>query len=126
MSILGVILIVVAVVVLLLLLGGARVARKRLERGDLTKNIEAADRALEHARAEDRGWDRSVLEAACQEAIRSHRPDFLCETIALVLVDDRPGVEDDRAHLIASGPGGQARVILGRSAGGDWAVESIE
>src|SRR3954470_23801256 len=45
MSTLAIILIAVGVVLLLLLSGGLVVARRRLESGDLTKNIEQADQA---------------------------------------------------------------------------------
>jgi hypothetical protein len=126
MSTLAIVLIAIGALLLVLLIGGLVVARRRLDSSDLTKNIEAADRALEHARAHDRGWDRAALELACQTALRSERPDVAYETIDLVLVDDRPGVVDDRAHLVARGGGGHARVILGRREGGDWTVERVE
>jgi hypothetical protein len=125
-STLAIVLIAVGALLLLLLAGGLVVARRRLESSDLTKNIEQADQALEHARAQDRGWDRAALELACQAALRSERPDTPYESIDLVLVDDRPGVVDDRAHLVARGSKGHARVILGRREGGDWTVERVE
>ena len=126
MSTVAVILIVVAAVLLLLFAGGLVVARRRIQHEDIGPKIAEADRALEQARAADRGWDRAVLEQACHAALRSERPDLRYEAIQLVLVDDRPGVTDDRAHLVASGPGGSARVVLGRREGGDWIVEQVE
>jgi hypothetical protein len=126
MSTLAVILIVVGAVLLLLLLGGYAVMRRRVRDEDIGSKIAEADRALEQARAADRGWDRVVLEQACQAALRSERPDVAYEAVQLVLVDDRPGVTDDRAHLVATGPGGSARVVLGRREGGDWTVERVE
>jgi hypothetical protein len=126
MSTLAIVLIAIAAVVLLLLIGGVVLSRRRVAHPDYLRKIEAADRALEHARATDRGWDRALLEQACQTALRAERPDLDFEAIDLVLVDDRPGVVDDRAHLIARGRHGKARVILGRREGGDWAVERIE
>ena len=44
----------------------------------------------------------------------------------LVLVDDRPGVEEDRAHMLAMGDGGQARVVLTRDPQGEWILDRIE
>ena len=126
MSVLAIVLIVVGALLLALLIGGYVVTRRRVGSSDYTKNIEEADRALEHARAEDRGWDRAALELACQAALRTERPGVEYEVIDLVLVDDRPGVVDDRAHLVARGAGGHARVILGRREGGDWTVERVE
>jgi hypothetical protein len=126
MSALAIVLIAVGVLLLLLLIGGYVVTRRRVEGQDYTKNIEEADRALEQARAEDRGWDRSALTLACEAALRTERPGAEYETIHLVLVDDRPGVVDDRAHLVARGAGGDARIVLGRREGGDWTVERVE
>jgi hypothetical protein len=127
MSTLAIVLIAVAAVVLIFLIGGYFTARRRAERGDRLARIAEADRALEQARAQDRGWDRALLEQACQAALRSERPDHQYDAIDLVLVDDRPGVVDDRAHLVArGGHGHEARVILARREGGDWTVERVE
>jgi hypothetical protein len=126
MSAVAIVLIVIGAVLLLLLIGGLVVSRRRVQDPDYTRRIEDADRALEHARATDRGWDRAVLERVCEDALRSQRPDTEFEAIDLVLVDDRPGVADDRAHLVARGRHGRARVILGRREGGEWTVERIE
>ena len=129
MSTLAIILIAIVAVLLLFLLGGYVTARRRQREmeGDLRVKIAQADRALEQARAQDRGWDREVLERACRDALRSERPDHDYDEIDLVLVDDRPGVADDRAHLMARGGHGRhARVILARREGGDWTVERVE
>src|SRR5947208_13803368 len=112
MSVLAIVLIVVGVLPLVLLIGGFVVTRRRVGSSDYTRNIERADRALEEARAEDRGWDRAALELACQAALRTERPGVAYEAIDLVLVDDRPGVVDDRAHLVARGEGGPAPAVL--------------
>src|SRR5207248_10783477 len=113
MSALAIVLIVIGAVLLVLLIAGAVVSRRRVQDPDYTRRIEEADRALEHARATDRGWDRAVLERVCQDALRAERPDADFDAIDLVLVDDRPGVADDRAHLMARGRHGRTRVILG-------------
>jgi hypothetical protein len=42
----------------------------------------------------------------------------------LVLVDDRPGVAEDRAHFVAAGGGEDVRVILARRDDG-WIAEHV-
>ena len=127
MSTLGIILIVLGAVVLPLLVGGFIGGRRYVaaHSAEIAGNIAAADRALEHARALDKGWDRAALEAAARDALQQSKPGWAYENLALVLVDDRPGVEQDRAHFMASGSGDSARVILARTADG-WALEGIE
>ena len=124
---LAIVLIVVAVMFLLFLIGGFLGARRRdrWQEGDRERHITEADQALEQARAADRGWDRAVMEAAVRKALEAERPDLRAERIELVLVDDRPGVHEDRARFIATGPGGEAHVVLGRGEAG-WAAESVE
>ena len=127
MSTLAIVLVAVAAVLLLLLAGGyaATRRRQRVRGGDYTAHLAAADRALEAARAEDRGWDRARLDAAARQALTAERPDFRPERLDLVLVDDRPGVSEDRAHLRAAGPDGEVTVVLCRQ-DGDWALERLE
>jgi hypothetical protein len=44
----------------------------------------------------------------------------------LVLVDDRPGKDEDRAHYVAVDEGGEeARVVLARQ-GDHWAAERVD
>lgn len=124
MSTLAIILIVIGVVLVLLFVAGALVARRRTE-GDYAEHVAQADHALEAARAADRGWDRAVLESTARAALERERPGWAYE-LHLVLVDDRPGVVDDRAHLVAVGDGAEARLVLTREAGGDWMVETVQ
>ena len=127
MSTLAIIIIVFVALDLLLLLGGiAAVRRRRRDQApDLGRHIAEADHALEQARAVDKGWDRAVLEAAVERALSEQRPDFTAERLDLVLVDDPPGVTQDRAHYVAAGPDGQqVRIVLARSEAG-WAAESV-
>ena len=126
MSTAAIILVVLGVILLLLFIGGIVVARRRLSRPEFDADVTKADRALEAARAEDRGWDRDLLRAAAEEALRQERPGFQVRSLDLVLVDDRPGVEEDRAHLLALGEGETVRVILARDADGRWAAERVE
>src|SRR5205085_11529030 len=99
--------------------------RRRVTEPALEGRSAAAGRALEHARRSGRGWERANLERAALAALASQRPGGKWDEVALVLVDDRPGMEDDRCHLVATGPAGEARVILARRPGGDWFAEQI-
>jgi hypothetical protein len=126
MSTIAIVLIVIGALMLLLFVGGFLGARRRANRPEAAAHIRAADQALEQARASDKGWDRALLEQAAREALERERPGSSWDAIELVLVDDRPGVADDRAQLSASGPGGQARVVLSRREGGEWFAERVE
>ena len=110
---------------ILLFIGGAAISRRRLNRPGREKRIAAADRALEHARASDRGWDRAHLERTALAALAAEHPGAVWEHVTLVLVEDRPGVEHDRCHLRATGPTGTARVVLARRASGEWFAEQV-
>jgi hypothetical protein len=115
-----------AVLVLFFILGlaGTR-ARARHQQPTFGDHVRAADEALEQARAHDKGWHRDTMLAAAQAAIGESRPGWTYDDLQLVLVDDRPGVEEDRAHFIAAGADGQARVILARQ-GDLWIAERVE
>jgi Flp pilus assembly protein TadB len=128
MSTLAIVLIVVGAVVLIaLILGflGAR-ARDRRQAGSWEEHVRAADAALAQAAASDRGWQRDAMEDAARTALAESRPEWNYGPIHLVLVDDRPGIEEDRAHFVAVGEGGdEARVVLSRQ-GDRWVAESID
>jgi hypothetical protein len=126
MSVLAIVLIVLAAIVLLFVLGGLVIARRRANRPGWEDHIRAADHALEQARAADRGWDRELIEAAARRALGEKRPGFEPSSLNLVLVDDRPGIEEDRAHLVAAGPGESVRLVLARDASGAWDVEQLD
>jgi hypothetical protein len=65
------------------------------------------------------------MEATARGALERERPGWSYSDLHLVLVDDKPGVQEDRAHFVAVGEGGEARVVLGRQ-DGDWVAESVE
>jgi hypothetical protein len=127
-STLAIILIVIGVLVAIaLVLGwlGIR-ARNRRQAGSWAAHVSKADAMLEQARAQDRGWHRDAMEAAARAALERDRPGWPYSQLHLVLVDDKPGVEEDRAHFIAVGEGGdEARVVLGRR-DGNWMAESVQ
>jgi len=110
--------VVPAVIILLAVLfagGYIAVARRTVALSDALKGrIESADAALADARAEDRGWERSTMEAAARDAVAPR------EVIALHLIQvvDRPGTDADEAVFRAEHSDGDATtVILGRRDG---------
>lgn len=125
MSIVAIVLIALGVLVALLFAGGL-IARRRHDRElapDYLRHIAEADNALEQARAEDRGWDRELMERTAREALAAAHPDKSFERLHLVLVDDRPGVDQDRAHFEAWDGKRSVRVVLTRSDAG-WAADA--
>jgi hypothetical protein len=126
MSTLAVVLIVAAVVVASLLVAATLAVRKRTERArpDYDRHLATADRALEAARASDRGWDRAVMEDVARAALNEHRPGWDFRSLDLVLVDDRPGVREDRAHFEASDGDERALVVLSRGEAG-WTAGEV-
>jgi hypothetical protein len=126
-STLGIVLIVLGAIVLLFFIGGliAAAARSRRQADTYAEHVAAADAALEQARAADRGWNRATMEEAARAAIAESRPGWDFENLHLVFVDDRPGVSEDRAHFVAVGADGEARVILGRQ-DDRWVAERVE
>jgi hypothetical protein len=128
MSTLAIILIVFALVVLVaLILGflGAR-ARDRRQAATWQLHVAEADAALEQARASDRGWDRDAMAGAARSAIAASRPDWPYEHLHLVLVDDKPGIDEDRARFVAVGDSGEeAQVVLARQ-GDQWVAEDVD
>ena len=126
MSVLAIILIVIVLLLVLLFVGGSVATRRHSAAGEgqLRKRIAAADRALEAARAADRGWDPVRLEEAARGALERERPDFRYDKLQLVLVDDRPGTDEDRAELAAVGAEEVVRVSVVRR-GDSWVADEV-
>ena len=127
MSVLAIVLVVLGSAIVVLFIGGF-VARRRHDRrfaGTYARNVEEADSALETARAADRGWDRELLEQAARKALGEARPGWEPSRFEIVLVDDRPGVTEDRAHLLAMDDDERVRVVLARHEGGHWSAQVV-
>ena len=93
------IVVLVAVVVLAVLAIGGYVATGRRARADdpaLRAELEAANRALALAHAQDKGWERSLLEEAARTAFADRSPAEVRD-LQLVQVVDKPGTDDDQA-----------------------------
>jgi hypothetical protein len=115
-----ILLVVVAVLVLLFLGGLAGNARaRRAQSQRLAEHISAADHALAEARAQDRGWDRELLERAAREALAVQRPGVPIERLELIQVVDRPGTDEDRAAFHVVTATGDDHLELVRS-GDSW------
>jgi hypothetical protein len=126
-DVLAVIAIVLGAAVVALFIGGY-LARQRHDRryaGTYARNLEEADSALETARAADRGWDREVLEQAARRALGEARAGWEPERFEIVLVDDRPGMTEDRAHLVALKGDDRVRIVLSRHEGGHWSGQVV-
>jgi len=126
MSTLAIVLIIAAIVVVTLLAAATVAVRRRTERGqeDYARHLAAADHALEAARASDRGWDRAVMEDVVRAALNEHRPGWDFRSLDLVLVDDRPGVHEDRAQFEASDGDERVLVVLTRGEAG-WTAGEV-
>jgi type II secretory pathway pseudopilin PulG len=127
MSTIAIVLIVIGVILVLFFIGGLFAVRARDRRlGDkFYEDLRAADEALEQARAADKGWHRDTMVSVAREAVDGARPGWSYDDLHLVFVDDRPGVEEDRAHFVAMGPEGEVRVILARQ-GDNWVAERVD
>jgi type II secretory pathway pseudopilin PulG len=95
---LEIVILVVVLVIAALVVGGfvASGRRQRADEAARQAELEAANQALATARAEDRGWERSLLEEACRAAFAERSPAEI-RALELVQVVDRPGTEDDQA-----------------------------
>jgi hypothetical protein len=124
MEIVAIIIGVVLALAVLFFVGGYVASRRRAEHW--SEHVADAERALELAWAADKGWDREVLHRSARDALGSHKPGWEYTDVHLVVVDDKPGVAEDTAHLVAVGQDGEARVVLARDPDGGWRVESVD
>jgi Flp pilus assembly protein TadB len=118
---------VVAVILLFLVLGfiGTR-ARDRHQAGSWEEAVRSADAALAQAAASDRGWHRESMESVARAALEQQRPGWRYRALHLVEVDDRPGIEEDRAQFVAVGDAGdEVTVVLSRE-GDRWSAERVD
>ena len=98
MNALEIIVLVIVVLLAVLIAGGFVVAgrRQRADEASLHTELEAANEALALARASDKGWERSLLEAAVRAAF-AERSGAEIRDMQLVQVVDKPGTQDDQA-----------------------------
>jgi hypothetical protein len=120
-----IIVLVVVLVIIVLAVGGSIARRRQLEhsRGRFDAHLLEVNRDLAAAHAEDRGWERSILEDAARQAYAAERGSDPGE-LDLVQVIDRPGTDDDHA-VFRCGPEARERLTLGRR-DGQWVLETLE
>ena len=118
MSTLAVIVIVIVVLLVLLIVGGliANERRTRDREDETRRAAREADQVLAQARASDRGWERSLLEAAAREAFAARSPAEVRELL-LGQVVDRPGTEEDQALFRVVTDAGSEDILLVRNEG---------
>jgi type II secretory pathway pseudopilin PulG len=121
-STLAIIVIVIVVLLVLLIVGGliANERRARAREDETRSAARDADRGLAQARASDRGWERSLLEAAAREAFAARSPAEVRELL-LVQVVDRPGTEEDQALFRVVTDVGSEEILLVRH-GDTWST----
>ncbi len=119
-----IVLIAVVALIVVLAAGGAIAQRRRMDRnrGVFEVSLDEVDRDLAAARAEDRGWERSTLEAAARDAYARERGGPA--ELTLVRIVDRPGTDDDKAIFRAEAGGRREELTLGRQDGA-WVLESL-
>jgi type II secretory pathway pseudopilin PulG len=99
------------------LLGNARMRRER--EASLARRIAEADHHLAEARAQDRGWDPELLEAAARAAFGARHPGLEPTSLDLIQVVDRPGTDEDRALMRVTHAAGEEEIELQRT-GDRW------
>ena len=72
-------------------------ARNRARADTLTEEVQRANDLLAAARADDRGWDLQAMLAVARTELADRAPAFKDESLHLVEVIDKPGIDGDRA-----------------------------
>jgi type II secretory pathway pseudopilin PulG len=117
-----IVLLVVIVLIAVMVTGGYIASNRRAAARErkLLDQLQTADSALAQAHAEDKGWDRALLEAAARDAVTERFAGAQVRAMHLVQVVDRPGIEEDEAVFRVVTDGGEQDVRLGRREDG-WA-----
>jgi hypothetical protein len=117
-STLAIILIVLGVLVLALFVGGVLGAARRARSTEsaLQSELERVNQDLALAHAQDKGWERSTLEAAARDAHVTAGGGEI-EELNLVQVVDLPGTDADEAVFRIVSAGVESKVTLGRRDG---------
>lgn len=116
-----IVVIVVFVLLDLLAIGGWIATRRRTQAGEATllATVASVNDALAAAHAQDKGWEPARLQDAAKAAFTERHPGVEPEALQLVHVDDRPGIEHDRAVFRVVAGGAEHELVLGRD-GDAW------
>ena len=120
--------IAVAGALILLALGGA-LANARLRRrtaGEFQVSVDAVNRALAAAHAQDKGWEPAALADSARRVFEAERPGVTVVEQTLIAVIDRPGVDEDQAVFRFTSDAGETRLTLDRDVSGNWRLQSLE
>lgn len=123
----AIVLLALAFAALVIFAGGGLIAARRHRRAapkPFGERVGEVDRALATARAEDRGWDRALLEDVARRELAARRPESEVQGLELVQVIDRPGTDEDQAMFRVVCADGPATLTLGRRAGA-WFSEAL-
>src|ERR671931_62012 len=118
--------IAVAGALILLAVGGA-LANARLRRrtaGEFQVSVDAVNRALAAAHAQDKGWDPAALADSARRVFEAERPGVTVVEQTLIAVIDRPGVDEDQAVFRFTSDAGETRLTLDRDVSGNWRLQS--
>lgn len=120
-------LLIVLIVLAILVIGGMLARRRQLRRTEtqFQDHLQRINAELAAARAEDRGWEPEVLEAAARAAWESQRPGVAPTEMVLIQILDRPGTDEDKASFRVHDGLRHQRLTLGRRAG-DWVFERLD
>jgi hypothetical protein len=115
---------IVLLILLVLAVGGVIARRRQLESTQrrFESNLAQVNQDLAAAHAEDRGWERTALDAAAHAAWAEARPGTEPGELTLVQIVDRPGKDEDKA-VFRSTAG--ARLTLGRR-GDEWILDRLD
>jgi len=122
-----IVVLVVLVLIVMLAVGGSIAQRRRMDRNRpaFEAHLDQVNEDLALARAEDRGWERSTLEAAARDALARERPQEASQAeLALVRIVDRPGTDEDKAIFRVDAGGKEGQLTLGRQ-GDAWILETL-
>jgi hypothetical protein len=124
-----IIVILVGVALLVLLAIGGYVAVRRRERQEqpaFRVAVEEANRKLAAAHAEDKGWEPNALREAARALFEEQQPGVGVRDMQLVSVEDRPGIEEDRATFRFDTDDERVHhLTVGRTPDG-WALEALD
>lgn len=115
--VLTIVIVVVVLLIAVLAIGGyvAQGRRNAAEDAELRQRAQLADQHLAQAHAQDKGWERTNLEAAAHAAYAERHQGRAPERLMLIQVVDKPGTDEDEAVFDADGE----RLVLGRR-DGEW------
>ena len=101
----------------------ARRALTRRTESQFRARLQQANHDRAESAAEDRGWDRALLESAARRIYAEQRG---AEPAVLLLTEvlDRPGTDEDSAVFRVEGEGRKETLTLGRR-DGDWVHEKL-